>query len=553
MNMFGKIRREIRHVRRSREIVNVLIKHGFGYLTEQLGLELPRGKKVGHEIIKIPGPVRARLVLEELGPTFIKFGQTMSMRPDLIPTEFTKEFEKLQDTVPGFAYEDAEKQIREGLGAPVKELFDSLDKEPVAAASIAQVHNAVLDGVDVVVKIRRPMIEEVIEADLDILFNLARLVTKHIPESRLYDPTGIVEEFAKTIRKELDFNLEARNAERFRRNFLDDPSIHIPEVYWEYTSKGILTMETVVGTKVSDLGGGVEEQVRKNLSENIAKAYMKQILADGFFHADPHPGNIFVMDDEVIAFVDFGIVGRVDDYMKEKLASLFIGVIQKDTRKLVDEFLDIGVVGDETVIFEFRNDIGDLIDRYYGTSLRQIEISSMMNEVMEIALKHRIRIPANFVLLIKTLVTIEGICRELDPDFNLTEISKPFVESLVAERLQPKRIIRRFIDNVSEFNELIIKLPRRLDRILFRLQESKFTVDLEHRGLGKLMSELDTVSNRISVSLIISAIIVASSVIMLTGEGHMLFGFPTLGVLGFVVAGILGMGLVISILRSGRF
>lgn len=551
--MIGKIRRQLKHIQRSREIANVLIKHGFGHLIERMELKLPRRKRAEEEKTRIPAPVRARLVLEELGPTFIKFGQILSMRPDLIPIEFVEEFKKLQDMVPGFGHGDVELQIKKELGAPVKELFDSFNKEPLAAASIAQVHNAVLDGEDVVIKVQRPQIEDIIEADLDILFNLARLITKHIPESRLYDPVGIVEEFAKTIRKELDFTVEARNAEKFKRNFADDPTVYIPNIHWGLTSKRILTMEAIQGTKISDLDEELDEETRKRLSENIARSYMKQILVDGFFHGDPHPGNIFITDSEFIAFMDFGIMGRVDDYMKEKLANLFIGIIQRDTEKIVDEFLDIGIVSDETAIPEFKSDISDLIEEYYGTSLKQVEISTMMNEVMKTALKHRIRIPANFSLLIKALVTMEGICRELNPDFNLTETSKPFVESLVAERIHLGRIINRFMGNISEFNELVTVIPRRLNQILSKLQEGKLVIDLEHKGLNRVISELDTASNRLSVSLIISAIIVGSSVIVLTDKGPLLLGFPVFGILGFVIAGVLGMGLVISILRSGRF
>lgn len=551
--MFGKIHRRFKRIQRSRQIANVLIKHGFGHLVERLELKLHPWKKPREEVVKIPVPVRARLVLEELGTTFIKFGQILSMRPDLIPMDLVEEFKKLQDRVPGFGYDDVESEIKKEFGAPIKELFDSFDRDPVAAASIAQVHPAVLDGKGVVVKVQRPEIEATIEADLDILFNLARLITKHISESRLYDPVGIVEEFAKTIRKELDFTVEGRNAEKFARNFADSEEVYIPKVYWELTSKRIMTMESIQGTKISDIGEEIGDEARKNLSENIAKSYMKQILIDGFFHADPHPGNIFVINNKVIAFMDFGIMGRVDDYMKEKLASLFIAIIQRDTNRIIDEFLDIGIVGDETSIPEFKDDIAELIEKYYGTELKQVNISVIMNEIMKTALKHKIRIPANFALLIKALVTTEGICRELNPDFNLTEISEPFVESLVAERVHPRRIIGRFIENISEFNELMMLLPRRLNQILSKLERGKLLIDLEHKGLNKVIAELDLVSNRLSVSLIISAIIVGSSVIMLTGKGPLLFELPVIGILGFIIAGILGMGLVISILRSGRF
>ncbi len=551
--MIGSLHRRLKRIRRSRQIANVLIKHGFGHLVERIGIKLPIRKKVDGEAVRIPAPVRARVVLEELGPTFIKFGQVLSMRPDLIPLDFVEEFKKLQDRVLGFGYEDVELGIEGEFKAPIKELFDSFDKKPLAAASIAQVHKAVLDGKDVVVKVQRPEIEDKIEADIDILFNLAQLIAKHIPESRLYDPVGIVGEFAKTIRKELDFTIEARNAERFARNFADFPKVCVPKVYWELTSRRVLTMESIQGTKISDINEELNGEVRKNLSENIARSYMKQILIDGFYHADPHPGNIFVVNREVIAFTDFGITGRVDEYMKEKLSNLFIAIMQKNTNRIIEEFLDIGIVDDEVAIPEFRNDITELIEEYYGTTLKQADFPAIMNNVMRTALKHRIRIPANFAILIKTLVTMEGICRELNPDFNLTEVSKPFIESLVAERIQPARIVGRFIENVSELNKLIMILPKRLNQILSQLERGKLLIDIEHKGLNRIIAELDIASNRLSVSLIISAIIVGSSVIMLTGRGPLLFGFPVIGVIGYIIAGILGMGLVISILRSGRF
>ncbi len=540
-------------MRREAEIVNILVKHGFGHLTERLNLRILAKKKISAGEEKVPVYVRARLVLEDLGPTFIKFGQILSMRPDLIPFEFAEEFKKLLDEVQPFDYEKVEKQIKDEFGSSAEELFKEFNKEPTAAASIGQVHKARLKTNNlVVVKVQRPEIENTIETDIDILFNIARLVAKHIPESRLYDPIGIVEEFAKTIRKELDYTIEGRNAERFRRNFEKDNTVYIPGVYWDFTTKKVLTMEFVEGSKVSELGKSVGIEDRKRVSENIARSYMKQILIDGFFHADPHPGNIFVRNGQIV-FMDFGIIGRVDDYMKEKLANLFTAIIQKDIDNIIDKLLDIGMVSDETDIAKFRADIADVMEEYHGTSLQQVEISAMLNDIMKTVIGHRIRMPPNFILLIKALVTMESICREADPEFNLTEVSKPFVEKLVKEKMHPRHLMDKFMKTVVEFNELIAKLPRRFDNILSKLQSGNLVIDLEHKGLDRVMSEIDTSANRLSSSLIISAIIVGSSIIMLTGKGPLLFGFPAFGVVGFIIAAILGMGLVISILRSGRF
>lgn len=540
-------------MRREAEIVNILVKHGFGHLTERLNLRILAKKKISAGEEKVPVYVRARLVLEDLGPTFIKFGQILSMRPDLIPFEFAEEFKKLLDEVQPFDYEKVEKQIKDEFGSSAEELFKEFNEEPTAAASIGQVHKARLKTNNlVVVKVQRPEIENTIETDIDILFNIARLVAKHIPESRLYDPIGIVEEFAKTIRKELDYTIEGRNAERFRRNFEKDNTVYIPGVYWDFTTRKVLTMEFVEGSKVSELGKSVGIEDRKRVSESIARSYMKQILIDGFFHADPHPGNIFVRNSQIV-FMDFGIIGRVDDYMKEKLANLFTAIIQKDIDNIIDKLLDIGMVSDETDIAKFRADIADVMEEYHGTSLQQVEISAMLNDIMKTVIGHRIRMPPNFILLIKALVTMESICREADPEFNLTEVSKPFVEKLVKEKMHPRHLMDKFMKTVVEFNELIAKLPRRFDNILSKLQSGNLVIDLEHKGLDRVMSEIDTSTNRLSSSLIISAIIVGSSIIMLTGKGPLLFGFPAFGVVGFIIAAILGMGLVISILRSGRF
>jgi ubiquinone biosynthesis protein len=548
-----RIPRKIRNLRRSRQIANVLIKQGFGAIIQRIELRLPLTRKPGKGVENIPAPVRARLALEELGPTFIKFGQILSMRPELIPVEYIEELKKLQDNVPPFSYEEAADMIKKDLGSPVNELFESFDKEPVAAASISQVHRAILNGEDVVVKVQRPKIESDIEADLDILFNLARLISNHIPESNLYDPVGIVSEFSKSIKKELDFMVEARNADKFKRNFAGYAGVYVPPIYWEATGKRVLTMEMIRGEKVESSIKDLDAVERKALADKIAKSYMKQIFVDGFFHGDPHPGNIVIVDREVIAYMDFGIMGRVDEYMKDRLSSLFIAIIQKNRERIVDELLDIGITGEETSIPDFRNDIGEIIDEYYGTELKQVDIPTMMNDVLKTAIKHRIKIPANFTLLIKTLANMEGLCQSLSSEFNYTETAKPFVESMVAERVAPKRLIAKFMENISEINDSVTVLPRKVNQVLNKLQQGKLVIDLEHKGLNKVISELDTMTNRTATSLIVSAIIVGSSVIMLTGKGPLLFDFPVVGILGYLAAGFIGFFLVLSILRSGKY
>lgn len=566
------IRSRYRRIQRLREIIRVLIKHGFEHLVKPLKLQscMPLYKpECKPEIIRISTAVRARMVLEELGPTFVKFGQILSTRPDMIPPDFIRELQKLQDNVPAFPKEDAEEQIRREFNKPVSELFESFDSQPLAAASIGQVHRAKItvdeEGenkhkpkkrvVDVVVKIQRPDIEDTVELDLEILYDLARLVEKHIPESHLYDPVGIVKEFSKTIRRELDYTVEARNADRFARNFKDSATVHIPRVYWSHTSRRVLTMESIKGLKIDEVIGSkdFDAESRARVVKNISDAFMKQVFEDGFFHGDPHPGNIFVMDNGVIGFMDFGMTGYIDDNLKEDLIDLFIAVIQKDNNRLIDGLLDIGMASDETNVAGFRRDIAEFMSDYYGATLKQVRISDVVNELMVIAIRYRIRLPSNFILLIKTLLTVEGLCRRLDPEFNLVEASQPVVKKLLVEKTNPTYIAKTIMKNMQSLNEMVSTIPRQVNSILSKLQKGELKLDLEHKGLNDVVSEVDVASNRLSTSMIIAALIVGSSLIMQTGRGPLILGFPVLGIIGFIFAGILGIFLVISILRSGRY
>jgi ubiquinone biosynthesis protein len=544
------------HIRRLRKIADVLIKHGLGYLTKRLGLYpyVPFKRRIVEPklVEELTLPERGRLVLEDLGPTYVKFGQVLSTRPDLVPKEYIEEFRKLLDEVPPFSYQEVERVIEEELGRGVDELFRSFDKKPYASASIGQVHVAkLITGEDVVVKIQRPSIEDVIEADIDILASLAGLVERHFPETRPYDPRGIVREFAKTIRRELDYTREGRNADKFRRNFEKVKYVYIPKVYWDYTGKRVLTLEYVHGVKVGDIEElEAREYDKRRIAKNMVKAFLKQVYIDGFFQGDPHPANILVMEDEVISFIDFGMIGRIDKELMDKLADIFVAVVRGDMEKIVDRFLDIGIIGEETDIRDFKMDAGEMIDQYYGIPLREISMATLLNEVLELAMEHRIRIPSNFALLVKGMVTIEAVAAELDPEFNFAEIAEPFVRKLVKKRLQPKALAAGLIEDISGFGEVMVSVPRRLDRVLEKAEKDK--IMLEHRGFSRLISALDATSNRIAFALITSAIIVGSSLIMQTEKGPLLFGYPFLGLLGFAFASILGGVLLISIIRSGR-
>jgi len=558
--VFTKLKRRYKNINRLREITTILIKYGFDYFVKQLGLAnlISKGEKIlklkPSKIAQLSLPVRVRLALEELGPTFIKLGQILSTRPDLIPSDYIEELQKLQDEVPPFAYEQVEKAIKRELGADVSEIFKLFEQIPFAAASLGQVHQAILkDGEKVVVKVQRPDIEKIIETDLDILFHLARLTEKHIPDSRLYDPVGIVEEFAKVIRLELDYGTEGRNAERFKKNFEGEEIIYTPKIYWEFSSKRILTMELIEGIKINALEeldkAGYD---RKKIAENGAKAFMKQILIDGFFHADPHPGNMLVMKGEIIGFMDFGMMGRLDEETREKGVDLFIALMERNPDKIINEMLDLGIAPPEIDTRSLKIDIKEMIDQYYNKPLREIKLGELINQLVEISIRYQIKMPAEFALLGKALLTIEGIGLELDPDFNLAEIAKPYAKDIILERKSPQRLFIKFLNDLNELYNLIILIPRQLNKTLKKMEKGTFKLEFQHRGLENLISALDKAANRIAFSLILAAIIVGSSLIMQTDKGPHFMGFPVIGVLGFLIAAILGLGLVIIIIRSGK-
>jgi ubiquinone biosynthesis protein len=560
--VFSRLKRGYKNINRLRQIINILIEYGFDYFVKQLGLiKLPtKSEKIlklkPSKIDQTPLPMRVRLTLEELGPTFVKLGQILSTRPDIIPLKYIKELEKLQDEVPPYSYDLVVQMVQKELGANVSELFQSFDEKPFAAASLGQAHKAILkeDKVKVVVKVQRPDMEKIIETDLDILFQLARLTERYIPESRLYDPVGVAEEFAKTIRMELDYGTEGRNAERFRKNFKEDKTVYVPKVYWELSSKYILTMEYIEGIKINHLKeldkAGYN---RKKLAENGAKAFMKQMLIDGFFHADPHPGNILVMENEIIGFMDFGMMGKIDKESREKYIDLLIAVLEYDSNKILAGMLELGFTSQETIdTRSLKMDIADILDQYYDKTLKEIKLGEFITHLVQISIKYHIKMPAELALLGKSLLTIEGIGLTLDPDFNLTEIAKPYVKNIVLERKSPQRLLLKLSNDLSEFYNLMFLIPKQLSKTLKKMEEGIFKLELQHRGLENLINALDKATNRLSYSLILVAIIIGSSLIMQTDKGPQFMGFPVIGVIGFLISGILGLGLVIMILRSGK-
>ncbi len=552
------LNRRILHYRRYRQIGETLIRHGFGYLVEQLDLrhviptrlrwfrreEVTAGMSLG---------ARIRLVLEELGPTFVKLGQTLAERGDMLPASIIDELSLLQDHVPPFSVDEAKRIVEEETGRSLDALFDEFVEEPLAAASIAQVHRARLStGEQVVVKVRRPRIESTIETDIDILMGLARLAQDRFA-LELIDPVQVVREFARIIRKELDFRIEGRHLQRFKDNFDGEDGVHIPKVYWTYSTARLLVIEYVEGVKITDTATldawGVD---KRRVARQSAEAFLKQVMLDGYFHGDPHPGNLLVREDGVLAFIDFGVVGRLGIDEKEALADMFLGVVRLDTEPIVRGLRRAGAIDGEVNWSGLRSDLADLIDRHYGKSLREIEIGVVISDLLEIAYRHRVRLPTDFLLLGKAFVTMEGIGNALDPRFNVVEIAEPFARRLMAERYSPERILEKSRDSLRHYADVFARIPTTIDQTMTKLNAGELKVPIEHRGLDRFITRLDIVSNRISFSLIIAALIVGSSILIQADAGPSLYGMPMLGVFGYVVAGIFGIGLILSILRSGR-
>jgi ubiquinone biosynthesis protein len=562
MVMPGLMRAKLhtRSLKRYRQVIGVLFKYGFENLLEYLNLAqfIARGIRLFRrgepKVAHLSGAERMRLAFEELGPTFIKLGQLLSTRSDIIPQNYVVEFSKLQDRVPGVPFSEVRKQICEELGGDIEEFFSLFVETPIAAASIAQVHRAkLLTGEDVVVKVRRPGVVVSVETDIDVLLGLALLAERQFPGSESLDPVGLVREFARTIRREMDLTREGHTIERIRTNFSGYDGLYFPRVYWTQTANGVLTLEFIDGIKVSDMEA-IERSGcdRKLIARRGADFFLRQVLVHGFFHGDPHPGNVFILPDNVICLLDYGMVGRLDSQSIVFLTDFLLAIINRDVDKIVSILLYSGDITDIPDVRGLKRDLSDFIDNYYEVPPGEVVVGRMLVEFIEIIASYRIRFRPDFMMLAKALMTIEGMGRELDPEFNMIEHLRPFVQEAVRERVSLDHIARDVGSHLMSYVNLARSLPDDLKEILNRINRNKFKIDLEHRGLDHLIRELDKSSNRLSSSLVITALIVGSSIIMQTTRGPQLMGFPVLAVLGYSVAALLGLWLVLAIFRSGR-
>ena len=548
--------RNLNKLKRSRQIMSVAVKYGFEYFIDRSKIGfLAKIRKSPKDYKMLTAPERLRLALEELGPTFIKFGQILSVRPDFLPPPFIKELEKLQDNVPSFGSFQSQEIVEQELIKPLGKLFKNFETKPAAAASLSQVHKAtLLSGEIVAVKVQRPDIKEIIELDLEILENLAGFLEKRLHKGWIYRPKLIVKEFKKAIRRELDFTKEAHNFEKFRINFKDVDYIKVPKIYWEMTTEKVLTMEFIEGTKVNEI---VQDKYKnvfkpKEIAKRGAEAVLKQILEDGFFHADPHPGNIFIQPPATIIMLDVGQVGYLDEKTAIDGAKLLQAVINQNLDQSIRSFEDLGAITEELDKNLFRQDLKELLDNYLEIPLKNLEISKVLRDILEVMMRHNLVLPTNLILMIKSISMIESTGRQLDPDFNMAPVAQPFVKNLLRKRFTPQKLFKKSEILFQESIDFIERLPQDSIDIFRKLKEGRLKFNFEHRGLEKFTQEIDRSTNRLSFSLIIASLIIGSSIVLQQQVGPFIFGYSAVGIIGYLSASFLGLGLIISILKSGN-
>jgi ubiquinone biosynthesis protein len=552
-----------RSLGRLSEIAQVMVRHGFGYFLEAHKLtDLLPGRSAEARLAEAETSVGSargqhlRELLDELGPTFVKFGQLLSTRPDIVPPDIIAELRGLQDDVRPFPFEQAERVIEEDLGNTLERLFLEFDRQPVAAASIGQVHRAVLpNGREVAVKVQRPGAPRQIEADLALLYQAARLVKERIRALDFIDASALIDEFARQIRQELDYRLEARNAQTFHRNFAANPHVRVPKVYWQYTRARVLTLEWIDGTHVRDVDlTPLTLDERRDLAYLIAETWMEMIFRQGFFHGDPHPANILVLPEAgTIGLVDFGAVGKLTDDDMSKLTRLFIDAAAENVDVLPRRLADLGVRYPKEREQEFLAEIREMYYRYYGASLAEIDPLQVIREAFQLIYSMNLELPTRYLLLDKAIATVGAVGVELYPDFNVFEVARPYARGLMLERFTPQRVAKRARRDAIRYAQVFAEAPYQWHDLMEQVRDGQVEVGFVHKGLDDFLESIQRVFNRLVIALIVTGGLIGSSMIgIFATKGPQILGINSLSVVGFVLSTILGVWLLWGVVRGGR-
>ncbi|MFH1074132.1 MAG: lipopolysaccharide core heptose(II) kinase RfaY [Candidatus Firestonebacteria bacterium] len=555
-----KLGRTYKNFKRLREILNVFAKYGFEFIIHKINLS--RHVSLRKRVLKPKESKHAdifdfarkiRLMCEELGPTFVKFGQLMSLRADILPQHFIDELSNLQDSVKPFPYPEAKKIIEGALGVPLENVFSRIDEIPCASASISQVHYAILKGnhKKVIVKVQRPDIKNEINRDLDILFYLARLIEKHLPEYRVYNPVGIIEEFSSAIKRELDFTYEMAHADKIKSFFKSGKTICIPGVYFEYSGERVMVMEYIDGVKIK-LASTYSKEKKHELAKRLIDAYYVMVFEQGYFHADPHPGNILVLKDEVIGLIDFGLAGKLSRGNIKKFAFMVLSFMERDLNIDVEGYRMLGIVSEEDENAAFEKEAIVMMERYSRFPLNKINIGNVVYELSALGRKYKFKLNKDFVLLGKVLYTVESVIRDLDPDFNFVKAAEPHALKFIKDSMEPKRLLIDAKNNTLSIYGFLRNLPKDISEIFKKIKKGELEIEFVHVGLDPLIHEIDRATNRLAFSFIIGGLIVGSSIVTYAGIGPKIWDIPLYGFLGYFIAGILGLAIAVSILRSGK-
>ena len=546
-----------RSLGRLTEIAQVAARHGFGYFLRRnrLGDLLPPGNGRDGEVAASERGRRLREMLDELGPTFVKFGQLLSTRPDVVPPDIVAELRGLQDQVSPVPFMQIRDVVETELDLTLEQAFLAFDLSPIASASIGQVHRAALpDGQEVAVKVQRPAAAAQIEADLGLLYQAARLLRERVRALEFIDPQELVDEFARSIRLELDYGHEARNAETFRRNFAHGSGVVVPRVIRQYSTGRVLTLEYLNGTKVSELDlDAMRPDERREVAYRMADTWMTMVFRHGFFHSDPHPANIFVLDSGELGLVDFGQAGKLSDEDMAKLTRLFVDAATENIDAIPRRLRELGVRYAPEREEEFRTELRVLFDRYYGTRLSDIDPLQVIREGFQLIYSLNLRLPSRFVMLDKAIATLASVGQEVYPDFNVFEVAKPYARGLLADRFHPRVISQRARAEALALGSIARELPYQAHDVLERMRDGTFQIRFDNPGLDQLDEHIDQASNRLSVALVVLGGLVGSAIVgVFAREGPQIIGIHILAFLGFVVSGAFGLWLIWGVMRHGR-